>query len=44
MFTVSAEDNRLVYSARQLQPNAVDAGFADVRVKDLLQHNITRPR
>jgi hypothetical protein len=44
MFTVSAEDNRLVYSARQLQPKAVDVRFADIQIKDLLQYNVTRPR
>ena len=44
MFTVRAGDNRLVYSAQQLQPNAVDVGFADVQVKDLLQHNVAQAR
>jgi hypothetical protein len=44
VFAVSARDNRQVYSARQLQPDVVDVGFADVRVKDLLQHYVARAR
>jgi hypothetical protein len=44
MFAVSARDNRQVYSARQLQPNTVDIGFADVQVKDLLQHYVAQAR
>jgi hypothetical protein len=44
VFAVSARDNRQVYSARQPQPNAVDVRFADVQVKDLLQHYVAQAR
>jgi hypothetical protein len=44
MFTAREGDNRLVYSARHLQPNAVDVGFTHVQIKDLLQQHCPRPR
>jgi hypothetical protein len=44
VFAVCAGDDRLVYSARQLQPNVVDIGFVDVRVEDPLQHYVARAR
>jgi hypothetical protein len=44
MFTVRAGDDGLVYGARQLQPNAVDVGFANVQVEDPLQHNVPQSR
>jgi hypothetical protein len=34
VFAVCAGDNGPVYGARQLQPDAVDVRFADVRVED----------
>ena len=37
MFAVRAGDDGPVYGARQPQPDAVDVGFADVRVEDLSQ-------
>jgi hypothetical protein len=44
VFAVSIGDNKQVYSARQLQLYAVDIRFADVQVKDLLQHYIAQAR
>jgi hypothetical protein len=44
VFAVSVRDNRQVYGARQLQPNTVDVRFADIQVKDLLQHYVAWAR
>jgi hypothetical protein len=44
MFIVRLGDNGQVHGARQLRPDAVDVGFADVRVEDLLQHYVAWAR
>ena len=42
VFAVCAGDDGPVHGARQPRPDAVDVGFADVRVEDPLQHDVPR--
>jgi hypothetical protein len=44
VFAAGARDDGQVHGVRQLRPDAVDVGFADVRVEDPLQHHVARAR